>query len=108
MIIGFSLLIVVLAAVGVILSLTVLFPINNITAKGSEKYTAEQIISSSGIKTGDNLFVSSVNTEKLREKLPFIESVKLKRTLPDSITITVKDAEPYACYCSDGMYYTVK
>ena len=34
MIIGFSLLIVVLAAVGVILSLTVLFPINNITAKG--------------------------------------------------------------------------
>ena len=107
MIIGFSLLIVVLAGVGVILSLTVLFPINNITAKGSEKYTAEQIISSSGIKTGDNLFVSSVNTEKLREKLPFIESVKLKRTLPDSITITVKDAEPYACYCSDGMYYTV-
>ena len=52
MLIGFMLFIVLLILVGVILSLTVLFPINNITAKGSSKYTAEQIISSSGIKTG--------------------------------------------------------
>ena len=107
MLIGFSLFIVLLAAAGVILSLTVLFPIKNIAAKGSEKYTAEQIISSSGITLGDNLFVSSVKLDMLREKLPYIESVKIKRTLPDGITITVKDAVPYACYCADGSYYTV-
>lgn len=107
MLIGFMLFIVLLILVGVILSLTVLFPINNITAKGSVKYTAEQIISSSGIKTGDNLFISSVKTDDLREKLPYVESVKVNRTLPDSITITVKDAVPYACYYSEGMYYTV-
>lgn len=107
MIIGFSLFVVLLAVVGVILSLTVLFPINNISAKGSEKYTAEQIISSSGIKKGDNLFVSSVKTEDLRKKLPYIESVKIKRTLPDSISITVKDAQPYACYYCEELYYTV-
>ena len=107
MLIGFMLFIVLLILVGVILSLTVLFPINNITAKGSSKYTAEQIISSSGIKTGDNLFISSVKTDDLREKLPYVESVKVNRTLPDCITITVKDAVPYACYYSDGMYYTV-
>lgn len=107
MLIGFMLFIVLLILVGVILSLTVLFPINNITAKGSVKYTAEQIISSSGIKTGDNLFISSVKTDDLREKLPYVESVKVNRTLPDSITITVKDAAPYACYYSEGMYYTV-
>lgn len=107
MLIGFMLFIVLLILVGVILSLTVIFPINNITAKGSVKYTAEQIISSSGIKTGDNLFISSVKTDDLREKLPYVESVKVNRTLPDSITITVKDAVPYACYYSEGMYYTV-
>ena len=67
MLIGFMLFIVLLILVGVILSLTVLFPINNITAKGSSKYTAEQIISSSGIKTGDNLFISSVKADDLRE-----------------------------------------
>lgn len=107
MIIGFSLFLVLLAVVGIILSLTVLFPIKNITAKGSERYTAEQIISSSGITLGDNLFVSSFKTNGLREKLPYIESVKIKRTLPDSITITVKDALPYACYYGDGAYCTV-
>lgn len=107
MIIGLSLFIVLLVAVGAVLSLTVLFPIKQITAKGSEKYTSEQIVASSGIDIGDNLFISSVKTDALREKLPYIESVKIKRTLPDSIAITVKDAEPYACYYSDGAYYTV-
>ena len=107
MIIGFSLFLILLAVVGIILSLTVLFPIKNITAKGSERYTAEQIISSSGIKLGDNLFVSSVKTDALREKLPYIQRVKIKRTLPDSIAITVKDAVPYACHFTEGKYYTV-
>ena len=102
MIIGFSLFLILLAVVGIILSLTVLFPINNISAKGSERYTAEQIISSSGIKLGDNLFVSSVKTDALREKLPYIQRVKIKRTLPDSIAITVKDAVPYACHLTEG------
>lgn len=107
MIIGFSMFIVLLVTVFAVLSLTVLFPIKQITAKGSEKYTSEQIVASSGIDIGDNLFISSVKTDALREKLPYIESVKIKRTLPDSIAITVKDAEPYACYYSDGAYYTV-
>ena len=107
MIIGLSLFIVLLVAVGAVLSLTVLFPIKQITAKGSEKYTSEQIVALSGINIGDNLFMSKVKTETIREKLPYIESVKIKRTLPDSIAITVKDAAPYACYYSDGAYHTV-
>ena len=107
MIIGLSLFIVLLAAVGAVLSLTVLFPIKQITAKGSEKYTSEQIVALSGINIGDNLFMSKVKTETIREKLPYIESVNIKRTLPDSIAITVKDAAPYACYYSDGAYHTV-
>ena len=107
MIIGFSMFIVLLVTVFAVLSLTVLFPIKQITAKGSEKYTSEQIVALSGINIGDNLFMSKVKTESIREKLPYIESVKIKRTLPDSIAITVKDAAPYACYYSDGAYHTV-
>ena len=107
MIIGLSLFIVLLVAVGAVLSLTVLFPIKQITAKGSEKYTSEQIVALSGINIGDNLFMSSVKTEALREKLPYIESVKIKRTLEGGVTLTIKDAAPYACYYSDGAYHTV-
>ena len=105
--IGFTLFTVLIATVFAVLSLTVLFPIKEITAKGSGKYTSEQIVALSGINIGDNLFMSSVKTEALREKLPYIESVKIKRTLEGNITLTVKDAEPYACYYSDGAYYTV-
>ena len=72
MIIGLSLFIVLLVAVGAVLSLTVLFPIKQITAKGSEKYTSEQIVALSGINIGDNLFMSKVKTETIREKLPYI------------------------------------
>lgn len=107
MLIGFTLFIILLVIVGAILSLTVLFPIKTINVKGSEKYTAQEIASLCGINTGDNLFMSSVKISTLREKLPYIESIKIKRKLPDSITLTVSDAKPYACYFTDGMYYTV-
>lgn len=107
MLIGLALLIVLLTVTGAALSLTVFFPIENLIAKGSEKYTAEQIIALSGIDKGDNLFTASVRLDALREKLPYIESVKLKRSLPDTLTITVTDAEDYACYYTDNKYCKV-
>lgn len=98
-----------LLAVGVVLSLTVLFPIKNISFSGSKIYTEQQIFDASGIKLEDNLFtVSKKDTlDKLREKLPFIETVEFKRTLPDTLNVTVSDAKKYACYQSGDKYYTV-
>ena len=61
---------ILLIAVGVILSLTVLFPIEQIKVSGSEKYTADEVAPACGIKTGDNLFMSSADEEELKEKLP--------------------------------------
>ena len=45
-------LVVALLITGTALSLTVLFPIDSITVTGSEKYTAEEILSAAGIKKG--------------------------------------------------------
>ena len=70
---------------GVVLSLTVLFPIKDITATGSKIYTEKA----------------------LKSKLPYVESVTLERTVPDKITIKVKDAVEFACYEVDGKYYKV-
>ncbi len=93
----------------VILSLTVLFPINSLSAKGSKIYTSKQIINASGVAVGDNLFTVSqtavLNT--LKEKLPFVQEIKFKRTLPDTLEIVVTDAKEYACYNVDGKFYTV-
>lgn len=92
-----------------VLCLTVFFPIENLTAKGSVLYKAEEIIKASGIELGDNLFtVAEGRTlKKIKAELPYIESLEFKRTLPDSLTITVKDADEYACYYDGKAYYIV-
>lgn len=101
------LLLLLAVGAGVILSLTVFFKIESISASGSSKYSAEEIIAASGIKKGDNLFVSSVNDEKLKRKLPYIEKITVKRSLPATFTIKVTDAEEYVCYLSGNKYYPV-
>lgn len=101
--------IIMLLCVGVVLSLTVFFPIEKLTASGSKIYSAEEILKSSNINNGDNLFaVSQSKTEKtLKAKLPFVESVTFEREIPNTLKIKVKDAVEFACYKVKDIYYTV-
>ncbi len=87
--------VIMLLTVGVILSLTVLFPIKSLSFKGSEIYTAEQLEAVSGIDIGDNIFnISQKSTlNKLKAELPFVENIKIERILPDTLKVTVSDAE---------------
>ena len=105
----FTLFVIFLLGLSAVLCLTVFFPIENLTAKGSALYTAEEIIKASDIELGDNLFaLTEGNTlKKIKTELPYIESLDFKRTLPDSLTIMVKDADEYACYYDGMAYYTV-
>lgn len=101
--------IVLLLCIGVILSFTVFFPIVNLSVKGSKVYSQDEIIRICDIEKGDNLFaVSRADTEKkLKEHLPYVDSITLERELPGNLQIVVKDAEEYACYKIGKKYYTV-
>ncbi|MBR4072337.1 MAG: FtsQ-type POTRA domain-containing protein [Clostridia bacterium] len=94
---------------GIILAVALLFPVENITASGSKIYTSEQIIKASGITEENNLLF--VNEDKLyeviRKKLPYTDSVKIKKDLPNSLSIKVEDAKEYTCFNTDNGYYTV-
>jgi len=109
LIIFFIFLIILLLCTGVILSLTVFFPIENINISGSKVYTATEIGKSDGIEKGDNLFTVSRSgiEKKLREELPYIETVEIKRQLPGTLNITVTDADEFSAYHFKGRYYTV-
>lgn len=100
---------VLLLIAGVILSVTVLFPIKNITATGSKMYTSTQIIKACGVKYGDNLITASQTDalQKLKVKLPFVEKVEFDRSFPDTLKIKVTDAKEYACYKVENKYFTV-
>ncbi len=106
---GFVIFMITAISVAAVLSVTVLFPIKIVKATGSKLYTEKQIVKSSGISEDNNLFTLSAEavTENLVRNLPYIDSVELKRELPDKITIVVNDATEYACFYADDVYYVI-
>ena len=92
-----------------ILCVTVFFPVERVTVTGSKKYTPQQVVDASGITQDTNLIVVSENklTEKIREKLPFVDSIKIKRDFPNHLLLSVNDAKEYAVIKKGSEYYTV-
>ena len=93
----------------VIMCFTIFFPIQKITIKGSELYTKKQITKACGIVVGDNLFAISESKlqERARMQLPYVDSITIERKIPDTLILTVKDAQEYACYNSEDKYFVV-
>lgn len=94
---------------GIVLSLTVFFKIETVTSDGSLLYSQEEIINSCKENVyGKNIFL--LNKDKilkdLQKKLPFVESITLKRSLSGSIHINVTDAVEYFSFLYDGKYYS--
>lgn len=78
-----------------VLSLTVFFPIGKITVDSKDCiYTSEEIIKASGIKKGENLWMSGLDAEEnIPIKLPFIANAEVKRKFPSSIVIKTTPAK---------------
>lgn len=84
-------------SVGITVSYTFLFNISEIRVSGeSDQYTAEQIVTASGIAKGDNLL--RLNTKKSEQKildsLLYIETADVDRDFPSSLEIKVTRCIP--------------
>ena len=95
-----------LAAVAVTLCFTVFFKVTAITVVGETQYTAEEIIKSSGLTEGQNLFGFSAESvsSSISKALPYIGKATIKRSIPDTVTITVESAEPSCAMRTDTGY----
>lgn len=95
----------VMIAVFVVLANTLLFNCSSVEAEGFERYTAEEIVSASGIKTGDNLL--HIDSDKAEENiissLAYIDMAKVTKKYPTRIIITVTEAEKWFCVYQDGV-----
>ena len=88
-------LITLIIGVGIYFLLSPYFNIKSITTNGNKKITSEEIISLSGIQLEENMFkISRSKVEQLIKTNAYIESVDLKRKLPDSIEIQVVERKP--------------
>ena len=82
--------IVLVASVIAIILLTPAFNINKIEVHGNSVLKDEQIIRMSGITKGVNIFGVSLSEAKDNIKsMGYVESVKIKRSLPSTIRISV-------------------
>ena len=85
-------LIVILVGALLYFMMSPIFNITNINISGNEKITSEMITSLSGITIGENTFKTSKRQiSKNIKQNAYIESVEVKRSLPDQININVKE-----------------
>lgn len=88
-----SILLLLAGAIVFILT-TPMFNIKKINITGTEQLTEEEILSLSGLNLNENIFKNSkskiVNNIKQN---PYAESVTIKRRLPDTLEITIKERQ---------------
>jgi hypothetical protein len=80
----------------VVFGVAIFFKVNTIEVQGNAVYSAEQIIKASGIEKGDNLLTDQQahrGGQHHRPRLPYIESVSIGRTLPDTVVIKVQETD---------------
>lgn len=94
----FKLLCVAAVVVALTVGATVFFRVETVTVTGNQRYTQEEVIAASGIRTGDNLYaLNKVSIGRnIRSSLPYIEKLSINRSLPSTILIDVTEWEAVA------------
>ena len=84
---------ILLVVAAVIMACVVFFRVNTVEVTGNLRYTTEEIIEASGIQTGDNLIILSGSrvSAAIRARLPYVEGVAIRKTLPDGVSIKVTE-----------------
>ena len=69
-----------------------------VAVTGNSRYSQEEIIKATGIQTGDNLFRMNKYqiAHQVLQGLPYVEELTIRRALPSTIVITVKEWDAVA------------
>ena len=94
----FKLLCLLALVVALTAGATVFFRVEQVVVTGNSRYTQEEIIEVSGIQKGDNLYGWNKFSiaQQLRQTLPYIGEVSIRRALPSTVIITVVEWEAIA------------
>ena len=88
------------------LALTVFFKVDTITVEGAQKYRAEEIVAGMDVKQGDNRYLwNKVKvSDAMLEKFPYLQSVQIRRHLPNALVVTVTECSASVAIASNGGY----
>ena len=97
------LLITLAVAAAIIFGVAIFFKVNTIEVQGNTIYSADEIIAASGVAVGDNLL--TVNKQAaaggITAALPYVKSVSIGRTLPDTVVISVTETDAAFAVATD-------
>lgn len=87
---------VVLLIVVIVFAPTVFFRVSEVTVTGDTRYTPEELIQTSGVREGDNMFFLDTGhiISLLEAKYPYLDTIKLHRKMPSTLQIEVSDRVP--------------
>ena len=107
----FRVLCCLLVCVAAVFATTIFFRVSDMQVTGTTRYKAENIIGTSGVQEGDNLFFLHTKTivQALENTYPYLDTVQIKRHLPGTLEIAVTERTPLVCVkAGDGQYYVDK
>ncbi|MCL2696798.1 MAG: FtsQ-type POTRA domain-containing protein [Oscillospiraceae bacterium] len=92
-----------------ILSVTVLFNLEEIVVEGESIYTSEEIVAASGIREGINLlrFDTGTGRNRIIESLVYVDDVTIRKGFPNRVTITVAGAVEMVSIAHENHFYTI-
>ena len=98
--------IAVLVLLAIVFAPTIFFQVSKINVTGDTRYTSEQLIKSTGVKQGDNMFFLDTKqiAADLKDEYPYLDTVKLRRKLPSTLQIEVSDRTAALSIEQDGKY----
>ena len=109
-----------LSVILILLALSPLFEVKSIAVNGSERYSEEDIIIASGLRTGINGFKaigSSLDDilsfrygaaeDAVKKDHPYIKDIVVKYVLPDKIEMSIQERVPFAVVPFYGTYLLV-
>ncbi len=92
-----------------ILFLGKLWKVSGVTSEDGQYYTASVVLSSAGIEAGEEMlgFDGFTVAKELREKLPLLNKVTVRKSLSGSVSIRFTEAESLYYTCHNQNYYIV-
>ena len=94
--------IVICAAVAV--ALTLFFKVQDCHVVGNSYYTGDEIVEASGVRLGDNMFLMNKYdvSGRITSNLPYVETVQIRRALPDTLVFQISECTAPAAIMQDG------
>lgn len=98
-----------LIVAAVVAACAVFFRVGEVQITGNSRYTAAQILEVTGVKEGDNLFMidRAKLARRLQNELPYIQTVSVRRALPDALVITVTEGKAVAAVAHEDRWWLV-